>query len=105
MPTCKRCGLDVDEKEQHTFYTWDINHECRHKVTYRAICDAHAFSSPQIGANTSSFLARITGEPCPWCGGEIYGKTEASPTPPAGVEALRLVGDERISHLLAFRQV
>jgi hypothetical protein len=105
MPKCKRCGLEVADLEQHTFYAWDISHECRHKVTYRAICDGHAFSSPQVGVNTSTFLARIAGEPCPWCGGEVYGRAEATATPPAGVEELRLDGDERIAHLLAFRQI
>jgi hypothetical protein len=102
MPTCGRCKQDLDDLDDHTFYAWDITHECRHTVTYRAICDRHAFSTPQVGANTSTFLARIAGDPCPWCGGEAYKDIDSQP-PPHEADALRLEGDERIAHLLAFR--
>ena len=104
MPRCKRCRLDVEDLEGHTFYAWDVTHECLHRVVYRAVCDAYAFSSPQVGINTSAFLARIAGEPCPWCGGEVYGNSESVLKPPAGIEALRLTGTDLTAHLLAFRR-
>lgn len=104
MASCKRCGQHVKERDPHTFYAWDVTHECGHKVTYRAICDAHAFSSPQVGANTSTLIARITGEPCLWCGGEVYGKSQPTQKLPSGVKEFRFTDDERIAHLLAFLQ-
>ncbi len=102
MPTCGRCGLPADENVEHTFYAWDVRHECGHTVTYRAICDDLAFSSPLAGRNASVFLARIAGEPCPWCGGEVKDKRE---DPPEGAMVLRLTGAEnKMANLLAFRE-
>jgi hypothetical protein len=102
MATCSRCGLAVDENVEHTFYAWDIRHECGHTVTYRAICDDLAFSSPLAGQNASAFVARITGEPCPWCGGEVKDRPER---PPASVGVIRLTGAEnKMANLLAFRE-
>lgn len=99
--TCRRCGLKTEAGEEHCFYAWDITHECGHAVTYRAICDAHAFSSPQIGSNTLLVMARLQGEPCPWCGGEV--KPSGSLLPRPDVTVMRLVADDRIAHLLAFK--
>src|SRR5712691_5829616 len=102
MPTSPRCGLPADENVEHTFYAWDIRHECGHVVTYRAICDDLAFSSPFAGRNASTFLARITGEPCPWCGGEVKDEPEK---PPASASVLRLTGvEEKMANLLAFKE-
>jgi hypothetical protein len=89
--------MEVDENEEHAWYAWDVVHECGHKVVYRAICDAHAFSSPAIGANTSTLLARIGGEPCPWCGGQAYYST-SSEKPPQGV--ILRTNAANIAHLL-----
>src|ERR1700674_1052664 len=102
MPTCRRCGLAADEDVEHTFYAWDIRHECGHVVTYRAICDDLAFSSPLAGQNAATFLARITGEPCPWCGSEGKDKPEK---PPKDAMVLRLTGVEnKMANLFAFKE-
>ncbi len=98
--TCRRCGTDADENEEHTWYAWDVVHECGHKVIYRAICDDHGFSSPMVGSNTSAFIAQIGGEPCPWCGGQAY-KEGPSEKPPPGV-VLR-TSAPKIAHLLIFQ--
>jgi hypothetical protein len=102
---CRRCGAAGGEAEQHSFYTWDITHECGHKVTYRAICDDFAFSSPLVGRNTSTLLLHIAGEPCRWCGGQAY-KDAPVEAIPDGVDTIRLSdrsAHPRAGNLLATR--
>ncbi len=97
---CSRCGTNADESEEHTWYAWGVFHECGHKVIYRAICDPHAFSSPVIGANTTTFMARIGGEPCPWCGGQAYKEGPSEKPPP---DVVLRTSAPNIAHLLIFQ--
>jgi hypothetical protein len=54
------------------------------------------------GQNTSTFLAWITGEPCPWCGGEVKDEPDK---PPARALVLRLAGvEKKMANLLAFKE-
>ena len=99
---CPRCNQRVSPSEAHTFYSWDVKHECGHEVAWRAVCDAHAFSSPLIGINTSTFVQRIAGEPCPWCGAEV--KATGSLVPPTGVDLIETTHDPRVANMLAQRK-
>jgi hypothetical protein len=99
---CPRCKQRVSPNEPHTFYTWDVKHECGHEVAWRAVCDAHAFSSPLIGINTSTFVQRIAGEPCPWCGAEV--KATPSSVPPTGVDLIETTHDPLVANMLAQRK-